>query len=286
MNNGFQATQGVFQQIEVLELDLIVICNYQRPISQSRVDRIAAAFDPAKLGVLVVNRRNDGSYAILDGQHRLSALRSMGIKHGPAIVLEGMTMQQEADYFRRQNENSTTLNCYDLYNAGLVALDPHFLQIERILRFYGFKASRRSGPGLVTAVSALTRIVKMFGFDVLDMVFAYIAATWPTDSTMVRREMLAGLADFAARFGKSVDPQRFANRMRTKHPSEMFYEYKRRTEGRVTSRNAFSRPMRYTLCAILVAAHNTGLHSSSRARLKLEWDMPGQESESKGGVLN
>lgn len=276
MNKGIT---DIPQRIEEVVLGQVTTGNYQRPISQARANRIAASFDPAKLGVLVVSHRPDGSYTILDGQHRMAALRMKNIERAMAIVLEGMTLEQEADYFRRQNENAATLNCYDLFNAGVVALDPHYLAIDAILRTHNFIASHNSGPGQVTAVSALSRIALMFGFDVLDRVFDYITATWPTDTVIVRREMLAGLAEFVSRYGRSVDPQKFAARMRDKHPSVLFSEYRRRTEAQVTARNAFNQSMRFVLCAVLVGEYNKGLSGTAKQRLKLDWNMPVFEYE-------
>ena len=273
---------AVNQKIEMIDLKKIGISNYQRPISQSRANKIAASFDPAKLGVLIVSRQLSGEYTILDGQHRLSAMRLRNMDRGMAIVLENMTREQEADYFRRQNENSTSLNCYDLYNAGLVARDPHFVAIEGILHKYGYVASRQSGPMHITAVSALSRIVVLFGLDVLDRAFSYITTTWPTDSTVLRREMLAGIADFVTRFGRSVEPEMFAERMSNVHPSALFYEYRRRTECQVSSRNAFNLTMRYTLTGILVESYNKGLNSNSRKRLKLDWNAPVFEYDGGG----
>lgn len=262
---------NITQSIREVTLTDVITGNYQRPISQSRVMKIIRSFDPAKLGVLLMNHRTDGKYAVLDGQHRLAVLRTMGIDSCMAIVMSGMTEQEEADYFRRQNENQTRLNCFDLYNAGLHARDEHYLRIDNILSSHGFRAGRQGGPMQVTAVSSLSQIVQRFGFDVLDGVFAYIQAAWPADSTTLRREMLAGLAEFYARFGRVVTAEQFGNRMGDKLPSALFYEYRRRTEGRVTARNAFNKSMRFTCCAVLVEAYNKGLNSKSRNRLKLEW---------------
>ena len=95
----------VEQRIECVPLERIVTEQYQRILNMKNVAGIVKNFDPAKLGVLVVSHRADGTYAVLDGQHRLTALRRLGYDAANCIVLEGMTIRQEADYFRRQNEN-------------------------------------------------------------------------------------------------------------------------------------------------------------------------------------
>ena len=112
---------------------------YQRILNMKNVAGIVKNFDPAKLGVLVVSHRADGTYAVLDGQHRLTALRRLGYDAANCIVLEGMTIRQEADYFRRQNENKQSLRINDTFNASLWAEDAESLRIKELMDKYGFR---------------------------------------------------------------------------------------------------------------------------------------------------
>lgn len=282
MNKGLMETKCVDQRIEELELDKITTGGYQRPLNERRVEKIAAQFDPAKLGLLLVSQREHGRYAILDGQHRLAALRAQGYGRGMAIVLSGLSVDEEANYFRRQNENVTRLNALDLYNAGLMAGDHRYLEIERILTSHGFKVGKEGTPMQVAAVATLAHIVTQFGFQTLDTVFAYIRAAWPTDRTAVRREMLAGFTEFALRYGGKVKPEQFGARMRDKLPSDLFHEHRRRCAGDAHARSAFKPSVRYVLCGVLVEAYNKGLGSQSRQRLMLKWDGPRLEYDQGG----
>lgn len=47
----------------------------QRELNQARVDKLAANFDPEQIGTPTVNHR-DGAYYIIDGQHRIEALKA------------------------------------------------------------------------------------------------------------------------------------------------------------------------------------------------------------------
>lgn len=49
----------------------------QRELNQSRVDYIAANFDPEDLGTPTVSHR-DGHFYVIDGQHRVEALKQIG----------------------------------------------------------------------------------------------------------------------------------------------------------------------------------------------------------------
>ena len=264
---------GAEQQIQMIPLARIVTEDYQRVLNMRNVAGIVRDFDPAKLGVLVVSHRKDGSYAVLDGQHRLTALRKMGFAAANCIVLEGMTIQQEANYFRHQNENKQSLRIADTFNAAVWAEDEESVTIKAVLDRYGFRLGKSGHPMCICAIGALQSIIRQFGVAVLDLTLASIAVTWNQDSTILRREMLAGLSEFWSRFAQKVTPVQFGARMRTKLPMEMYQKLQRRTQGKAMPSTAFNRSVRFTACAVLVDAYNKGLRTCSPNRLKLEWDV-------------
>jgi hypothetical protein len=110
------------QRIEVLALNQVDAAPYQRQTNGAQVQRIVNNFNEAKLGMPVVSAR-DGQYFIVDGTHRVAALRRLGFESAMFIVLQGLTYQQEADYFRRQNENTRGLTLYTRFKAGLESGD-------------------------------------------------------------------------------------------------------------------------------------------------------------------
>ena len=150
----------VEQRIECVPLERIVTEQYQRILNMKNVAGIVKNFDPAKLGVLVVSHRADGTYAVLDGQHRLTALRRLGYDAANCIVLEGMTIRQEADYFRRQNENKQSLRINDTFNASLWAEDAESLRIKELMDQYGFRHGKSGQPMCICAIGALQRILR------------------------------------------------------------------------------------------------------------------------------
>ena len=261
------------QQIQMVPLMSIVTEEYQRALNMKNVSGIVKEFDPAKLGVLVVSHRVDGTYAILDGQHRLAALRNMGYTSANCIVLEGMTVQQEADYFRRQNENKQSLRIVDTFNASIWADEEESVKIYHIMGKYGFRLGKSGQPMCICAIGALQLIIRQFGETVLELVLQSISETWPHDTCILRREMLAGLGEFWKRYADVITPQQFDARMQTKFPVELHQELRRRTQGKATPSSAFSKSIRFTACAVLVDAYNKGLRIGSKNRLKLEWDI-------------
>lgn len=267
----------VEQRIECVPLERIVTEQYQRILNMKNVAGIVKNFDPAKLGVLVVSHREDGTYAVLDGQHRLTALRRLGYDAANCIVLEGMTIQQEADYFRRQNENKQSLRINDTFNASLWAEDAESLRIKELMDKYGFRHGKSGQPMCICAIGALQRILRRFGDRTLELTLACIAATWPHDSTILRGEMLAGLGEFWRRYGEKLTVAQFEARMRKHLPMEMYQEARRRTQGKTTPATAFNKTIRFTMCAVFVNAYNKQLRTNSPNRLELEWDHEDEE---------
>ena len=267
----------VEQRIECVPLERIVTAQYQRILNMKNVACIVKNFDPAKLGVLVVSHREDGTYAVLDGQHRLTALRRLGYDAANCIVLEGMTIQQEADYFRRQNENKQSLRINDTFNASLWAEDAESLRIKELMDKYGFRHGKSGQLMCICAIGALQRILRRFGDRTLELTLACIAATWPHDSTILRGEMLAGLGEFWRRYGEKLTVAQFEARMRKHLPMEMYQEARRRTQGKTTPATAFNKTIRFTMCAVYVSAYNKQLRTNSPNRLELEWDHEDEE---------
>ena len=241
----------VEQRIECVPLERIVTEQYQRILNMKNVAGIVKNFDPAKLGVLVVSHRED--------------------------VLEGMTIQQEADYFRRQNENKQSLRINDTFNASLWAEDAESLRIKELMDKYGFRHGKSGQPMCICAIGALQRILRRFGDRTLELTLACIAATWPHGSTILRGEMLAGLGEFWRRYSEKLTVAQFEARMRKHLPMEMYQEARRRTQGKTTPATAFNKTIRFTMCAVYVSAYNKQLRTNSPNRLELEWDHEDEE---------
>jgi hypothetical protein len=73
-------------QISEVEVGAINAADYQRPVDMARARKIAKKFDERKIGLLTVSLR-DGQYWIVDGNHRLSALRMIGAEKARCQIL-------------------------------------------------------------------------------------------------------------------------------------------------------------------------------------------------------
>ena len=263
---------GIEQNIMAIPLEKIITEKYQRALNMKNVNAIARNFNPARLGVLVVSKRGDGTFAVLDGQHRLAALRRLGMKSANCIVLEGMTLQDEAEYFRHQNENKQALRITDTFNAALWAGDEESIEINGLMQKYGFRFGKSGSPMCICAIGALQTILRTFGKDVLEYTLSSIALTYPKDATILRREMLAGMAEFWSHFKTRISVQQFAKRMMCRIPTDMYQELRLRMKGKTNPSTAFQKTVRFTCCNVLADNYNKGLRHESENRLTAEWN--------------
>lgn len=252
------------QTIRLLPVGALQVGGYQRPTNTAQVEKIAAHFDEAKLGLPIVSERG-GKYHLLDGAHRVAALRKIGYTHAMCNVLTGLTYQDEADYFRTQNQNTRPLTKYNLFKAGLEAGDELCVQIDRITRANGFTVGMSArGFNNIPAIFALTTICTVYGVQTLDETLKLLRATWEGINDVTRREFLVGTAEFVHRFG----PAQFAARMRFKSIAEIWQDFL--AEAGHSNRTSSDPAMRKGFCRVLVRHYNKGLVANSRKRLKME----------------
>lgn len=130
---------------------------YQRELDVKRVEHMAKDFRLDLVGVPVVSKRDDGSYVRLDGQHRLAAAVVAGHGDEPILmeVVEGLSIQQEAELFLRLNGGRKAVGAIDKYKARIQAAEPVALEIHGILKKNGCRISGGRGRGIVAAVSAV-----------------------------------------------------------------------------------------------------------------------------------
>jgi hypothetical protein len=130
----------------------------QRDLNQARVDRIAASFDLEQLGNPTVNLR-DGTWYIIDGQHRVEALKEIGYgdQQIQCWAYEGLSEQDEAEKFLKLNDQ-LAVNAFAKFRVGVQANRPDETDIDRVVRAQGLRVSLDNGDGAIRAVGTLRRV--------------------------------------------------------------------------------------------------------------------------------
>lgn len=211
-----QRPQQLTVMIEDLEVD-----SYQRPIVEMVVRKITSDFDPQALGGIIVNRRQDGRMFIVDGQQRVEALKRMGHQMADVLLLDGLTVEQEARLFTKLNGNRKSVEAIELFKARLSYGDPIAVEIAAIAERYGYKIQKGYGATAngIAAVRALEIVHKAGGADLLDRTLGILRAAWDDEPEAVHRYTIAGMGAFLRRYDGLVDTARLISRLRSKAPS-------------------------------------------------------------------
>lgn len=210
-------------RIEVLSLaDLRIDARYQRPVHHAKIKQIAERFEEASASLLLVSERADGTYWVVDGQHRLAAMQRLGCLTAPCVVYQGLTLADEARIFSEANTIRATPSYVHVFRARLVAGDAQAQAIFQLVSTFGFVLSehrRHSGTGgahVIFAASAIENIYVVSGAEGLRWVLGTIKDAWAArDPRALDSVVLEALGHFYRRYaGQGRLPSDFAEKMR------------------------------------------------------------------------
>jgi hypothetical protein len=130
----------------------------QRELKQHRVEHIAANLDLEQIGTPTVSYR-DGVFYILDGQHRIAALKQFGFESDSiqCWTYEGLTEDEEAEYFLKLND-TLAVDAMSKFRIGVNAGRDIECDIDRVVRAQGMVVSSHRTPGAIAAVGTLRRV--------------------------------------------------------------------------------------------------------------------------------
>lgn len=182
--------------------DLKLDSSVQRSWDHKWSKEIAADFNEDLLGVFRVSRRDEargGGDYIIDGQHRLHALKALELDENDtyvqALVYEGLTQEEEALLFDAFNVKTRNVNSVDSFRLQVVAKDPEASQIQDVLNRHGLHVAYGTATNVVSAVAALRWIYRQGGVVLLDRTLTVIETAWGAKDRWSRDgNMLKGVA--------------------------------------------------------------------------------------------
>jgi len=184
---------------------LIVDPNVQRALDRGRAARIAADLDLTAVGVITVSRRENDSYHVIDGQHRVEALRLAG-GEGEKVqcrIFEELSVEDEARMFRLLN-NTTKLSAVDKFRVRVVEGESIATDITGILNASGWKIATGTAESGFSAVAAADRV---YARDQQAFVRAVETLTraWGHEASALDGRILEGVGMVLARYGDAID---------------------------------------------------------------------------------
>ena len=190
--------------------DLTIDYTYQRQPIMKKVNKIAKSFDPDILGVIICSMREDGSIAVIDGSHRVHALRMKGLNDSTvnALVYFSLTIQEEAKIFAMLNQEHTKPNTTDIFKAGIVSGDEETIAISKILNSLGLIIGVGPGDNKVRAISTIRRVYRNAGEKVLRDTLYTIKSAYGDSSSTMRDVLISAVAIIYNRYGAKVEVSR------------------------------------------------------------------------------
>lgn len=123
---------------------LVVDKTYQRGLSARLVKKIVSNFNPQYLGVLIVGDRGDGTFNIIDGQHRWEAAKIVGRDKILCEVISTNGVADESKHFGAVNTVRKKLTAVELFNSGVLAGDKTHVDINNFLNSRNVVVSKQS----------------------------------------------------------------------------------------------------------------------------------------------
>lgn len=115
---------------------------YQRDIlgrGQKVISKIAADFQWARFGIVTVMDLEDGRFAILDGQHRSAAMKSMGADAVPCLIVPKGDLKTQAAHFIGINATRTAMTPVAKFKARIMAEDEAAIAVKAFIEDTGVK---------------------------------------------------------------------------------------------------------------------------------------------------
>lgn len=174
----------------------------QRALNGAWVKHIVAEFDPEQLGHPVLSHR-DGVYYVIDGQHRVEAVRQVwpDDQQIQCWVHEALDVPDEADRFLKLNDRLTVAPIYS-FKTAVTAGRPMESDIDRVVRALGLHVAK-SGERSVGCVASLRRIYKRSGAKGLSKTLHVARDAWGDEG--MAAPVLDGLSLVCDRYDVPLD---------------------------------------------------------------------------------
>lgn len=187
----------------------------QRELRPSWVDSIATEFNPDSIGIVTVSARDDAFY-IIDGQHRVAALKKMGWEDQKieCRVFHTMTLKDEADQFDRLN-SVKAVDSFERFKVRITAERQVECAIENVLHQHKLVLSRDNVPGAVGAVGTLRRVFMRSDGHVLGRSLRIIRDAYGDPG--FQAQVIDGIGHLCHRYNGQLEPSRAIQRLGAAH---------------------------------------------------------------------
>lgn len=207
--------------LERIAIVQMFVAPYGRPVGTHQIGRmLKLGFDPRKLGIITVSMREDGRFAIIDGNHRRQLAAHAGLTELLARVFIDLTYEEEADLYIALNTIKPP-TALDRWRARVEMREALPLHVNEILARHDLRVAQHqttSTPGLVQCVRSLEKAYVERGPQAFEELFVILRRAWGTDPSAYSGRMIDGLSAFWARYRDLADLDRLVIQLQQTTP--------------------------------------------------------------------
>lgn len=210
--------------IEKIKLcDMTVYPEAQRRFRPTWASKLAGQFDPNLVGIITLNQRVDGSYAVVNGQHRRAAGQMTGYDETAFTchVYHHLNTAEEAALFLALN-NTRNIPSIDTFLVGVLKGDATAVTVASILQEFDLEAGTGNHNAFM-AIKAANNIVNdsgaVTGPEAFRTALDVVTQAWRSPNGTGRKGFLNGfivhgIALMALMYGPRFEPKHMADRLR------------------------------------------------------------------------
>ena len=200
---------------------------YQRPVDEREVNRLIREWDDRLLDPPVVRFR-DGKFNVVDGQHRVAAMRKMnGGKEVmvPCTIYSGLTYEQEADLCYKLDKAKKRLTLAQATNAlAESGTDADIRTVKSLIEANGFvwALNRRTrSTNEIGSIRALMKSWRALGNDEFSRMLVLLRCTWGGNPDSLTSFIFSGMTIFLKAYGAEIDDRLFIRQLSKVEPDEI-----------------------------------------------------------------
>ncbi len=200
---------------------------YQRPVLDRVVDKLVREWDPRLLTPLVVSYR-DGRYNLVDGQHRVCAMRKKnGGKDVTALcrVYHGLTYEQEAELYYKLDQAKGRLRLSSATKALLESgSNAEVTDVKLRVEDAGFTWALDKPTGEPFEIEATRTVInayRLLGGAAFSRMLSLLAKTWRGAPGSTKASILSGMALFVKTYETELNDGTFIKRLSAVDPEEI-----------------------------------------------------------------
>ena len=222
--------ESLFEMVDLTKIT-IIRKPYCRPVSEFKVNQIVRqGFDMMYFGVMHLSYQTDGTFAILDGQHRSAAARKAGITVVPARIFFDKGYEEEAKISYHLNfiHRPTALDNFRYrFASGEEQARDIVLIVAKTAPGMHIPVTDgvgRGAVGSITSIGAIDRAYADLGPKGFEDIVRILFTAWGQERRAWITDMIEGMRQFWGRYRTEVKEADLIDKLKLVTPEAVIRE--------------------------------------------------------------